>query len=327
MLFVTNRMPREGVQSEVGRSISFDLQDTSVSQNLFFCERLRRNSYTEIGNRAFFARLKAPENPEQILLYIHGFNNTGEQEIFPRARLLQNLINGRRRRNLVQVVPIIWPCDDDSIAAIVDDYWDDQQAADRSGCMFARLLGKFDDWRHDEEQRQAPCTKRINVLAHSMGARVLRNALQSWAQDYGGGEVPQLFRNVFLVAADLVNHALESGEPGRLIADSARNVVVYYANDDLAMPASKLANLKGGTLSRRLGMTGPEELSAVPRNVYEADCDDFNNTFDMPAGHSYFLEGPNREISPVLLHMTKAIRTGRVQPSVRHAVLRRRAPR
>lgn len=45
------------------------------------------------------------------------------------------------------VVPLIWPCDDDSVVAFIDDYWDDQRAADASGMAFARMLGKFDDWR------------------------------------------------------------------------------------------------------------------------------------------------------------------------------------
>ena len=222
-------------------------------------------------------------------------------------------------------MPVIWPCDDDSSLAIVDDYWDDQQAADRSGDTFARLLGKFDDWRCSEEQQKTLCTKRINVLAHSMGARVLRNALRTWAHHYGRGQVPQFFRNVFLVAADLVNHTLEPGQEGRFILDSARNVVVYYANDDLAMAASKLANLKSGTVSRRLGMTGPEGLYALPDKVYAADCDNFNNEFDAPRGHSYFLERPDGEVSPVLLHMTEALRTGRVRPGDRHVVLEWRA--
>ena len=130
--------------------------------------------------------------------------------------------------------------------------------------------------------------------------------------------VPQLFRNVFLVAADLVNHTLERDQEGRFIPDSARNVVVYYANDDLAMPASKLANLKSGTVSRRLGMTGPENLRAVPRNVYEADCDEFNNTFNPPKGHSYFLTAPNGDVSPVLEHIADAIETARVSGADEH---------
>ena len=318
MLFVTNRTPQQSSRSRPNRKISFDLQNTSASQNLYFCERLGENDYIEICSQPFFARLKALPIGAQILLYIHGFNNTGEAAVFPNANRLQELIDQEGDKNLVHVVPLIWPCDDDSIVAFVDDYWDDQRAADQSGNAFARLLGKFDGWRHASEQQVDPCDRRINVLAHSMGARVLRNALSSWVHYESQGEMPQLFRNAFLVAADVVNHTLESGEEGRFIADAARNVVVYYANDDLAMPASKIANLKNRTVSRRLGMTGPENLDAVPRNVYEVDCDNFNNTFDKPKGHSYFLEGPNGKLSPVLLHMIKTIQTGRVQPTQRH---------
>ena len=322
MLFVTNRIPRGSIKTRIGRKIRFDLDNMSVSQNLFFCERKGVEDYVEIGNQAFFSRLKELRGIKQILLYIHGFNNTGENEIFPRATHLETLINAESDGNLVHVVPLIWPCGNGSITGVLN-YWDDQQAADFSGASFGRLLGKFEDWRRREADQQDSCTKRINVLAHSMGARVLRNALRSWAHHYGQGDVPQLFRNVFLVAADLVNHTLERGEEGRFIPNSARNVVVYYANDDLAMPASKIANLASGTVSRRLGMTGPEELDAAPRNVYEVDCDNFNNTFDPPKGHSYFLDGPDGETSPVLVHMMDAIQTGRVQPDDRHVVLER----
>ena len=49
----------------------------------------------EIGSHAFFAELKAPDSAKQILLYIHGFNNTGEQEVFPRAELLGHLVKSR----------------------------------------------------------------------------------------------------------------------------------------------------------------------------------------------------------------------------------------
>lgn len=318
MLFVTNRTPKQSNKSTPNRKMSFHLQNTSASQDLYFCERRAKNDYIEIGSGAFFSRLKCQSNGAQILLYVHGFNNTGEANVFPNADLLQELIVRAGHENLVEVIPLIWPCDDDSVLAFMDDYWDDQRAADQSGSAFARLLGKFDGWRNTPEQRDDPCTRRINVLAHSMGARVLRNALSTWVHYDTRGEMPQLFRNAFLVAADVVNHTLESGEAGQYIADSARNVVVYYANDDLAMPASKIANLKNRTVSRRLGMTGPENLEAVPRNVYEVDCDNFNNSFDKPKGHSYFLEGPNGEISPALLHMIKAIKTGRVQPPERH---------
>ncbi len=152
-----------------------------------------------------------------------------------------------------------------------------------------------------------------------MGNRVLKNALKDWAVNHSAGQMPQIFRNVFMVAADVENEILEKGEDGQYIVDSARNVVVYYANDDLTMPASKLAN-SFTTLTRRLGMTGPEKLSRLPKSVYEVDCDDFNNSFDK-LGHSYFLRDKKNRPSPIIKHMATAISKGRVNPSERSITL------
>ncbi len=324
MLFATNRTPKQSVRTRLNRPISFHLQDTSAAHHMYFCERLGISDYVEIGNVAFFDRLKAlPNEKTQVLLYIHGFNSTDEAVIFPRAERLQQLFDQVGGEGLVHVVPLIWPCDDDSFTAIADDYWDDQRAADQSGVAFARMLGKFDEWRRKEAELANPCVRRINVLAHSMGNRVLRNTLKIWVENEGSGSMPQLFRNVFMVAADVVNHTLEAGEEGEHIPVSARNLVVYYANDDLAMPASKVANLRNRTVSRRLGMTGPEDMNAVPKNVFEVDCDSFNNTCDRPKGHSYFLDCPGGDTSPVLGHMVEAIKDGRVDPPVRHHILPR----
>ncbi|BBM66885.1 hypothetical protein VA249_35310 [Vibrio alfacsensis] len=320
MLFITNRTPKQSARSKRGRHISFDSNNVSVSQNLYFCERNGQDDYVEIMSEHFFGRLKSLPDDTQLLFYIHGFNNNMEGDIFENAEKLQQLMDDESP-SLVQVIPLIWPCDDDHAVAIIDDYWDDQEAADFSGPAFARLLGKFDTWRRDELQQKEPCYKRINVLAHSMGNRVMKNALQEWARKYAAGNMPQLFRNVFMIAADVENEVLEKNEDGRFIVDSGRNILVYFANDDFAMPASKIANIKNKTLSRRLGMTGPEDLSKLPSKVYEVDCDDFNNQFDIK-GHTYFLENGKGEVSPIIKHMASAIKTGRVTPNTRSTVLK-----
>jgi len=319
MLFITNRTPRQSARSRKNRNISFDYGNTAVSQFLYFCERNNKDDYREIMSKAFFQRLKELPDSTQLLFYIHGFNNNMEPEIFENAGKLQALVNAQSTE-LVYVIPVIWPCDDDTSLAFIDDYWDDQDAADASGPAFSRLLGKFDTWRRDKNQQLIPCLKRMNVLAHSMGNRVLKNALYDWANKHGAGNMPLLFRNVFMVAADVANEILEKNETGRYIVDSSRNVVVYFANDDFAMPASKLANIKNKTLSRRLGMTGPEQLSRLPRNVYEVDCDNFNSQFD-PKGHSYFLDDDEGNASPIINHMTHAIATGRIKPAEKSHIL------
>jgi esterase/lipase superfamily enzyme len=324
MLFATNRMPRQSARSRRNRKLTFDNQNTTVSQNMFFCRRDSAGDYTEIMSEAFFDELKKLQGKTRVLLYIQGFNNNMESEIFPNAEKLQRAMDDVGGEGLVHVVPLIWPCDDDSPLAFIDDYWDDQDAADNSGTAFARALGMFDDWRRREAESESPCTRRISILAHSMGNRVLQNALNHWAGNINNGTMPQMFTNIFMVAADVVNEALEEGKSGQYIVHAARNVVVYYANDDLAMPASKLANTKNKTVSRRMGMTGPENIGKLPRKVYEVDCDNFNNTLDPPKGHSYFLYGPDGEtVSPVIGHMVSALTNGRVEPDQQHHELPR----
>lgn len=320
MLFITNRTPKQSPRSKRGRKISFDYNNTSVSQNLYFCERNGKDDYTEVMSASFFEKLKALPTETQLLFFVHGFNNNMEPSIFDNSQKLQALMNDQSP-SLVYVVPIIWPCDDDQAVAIIDDYWDDQDAADCSGPAFGRLLGKFDAWRRAEQQQAIPCYKRINILAHSMGNRVIKNALKEWAEKYSAGNMPQLFRNVFMVAADVKNEILEKHEEGRFIVDSGRNIVVYFANDDFAMPASKVANIKSKTVSRRMGMTGPETLSKLPKNVFEVDCDDFNNQFDLE-GHTYFLDNKDGIPSPIIKHMADAIESGRITPNNRSTVLK-----
>jgi hypothetical protein len=111
---------------------------------------------------------------------------------------------------------------------------------------------------------------------------VLRATLHKWAYYDMPEGVPLLFRNTYLVAADIENESIQKGEVGELISDASCNVVVYFAWDDLALRSSKVANLKNKIASRRLGHTGPENMDLTPGNVYSVDCDDVNTTYDPP---------------------------------------------
>ena len=164
------------------------------------------------------------------------------------------------------------------------------------------------NWRYKND---APsCMKRINVLAHSMGNRVLRETLANWAKYDRNWKVPLIFRNTFLVAADIVNESLERGRTGEFISQASRNVSVYYASDDIALRASKVSNLKNKVTSRRLGHSGPENLGLLPRNIFFIDCDDVNTKYDLLKGHSYFLEDRNKKPGLVFKHIYNSIRQG-----------------
>lgn len=312
MLFITNRFPTQSIRSKVGRKFTFDMKNNAASNSVFFCESTGKDDITEVGSAAFLSRLRESKY-YQILLFCHGFSVSPEESLAVAERL-QSEFDGRDAHNVL-VVPIIWPTDNNQ--GIVEAYWDDQRSADLSGYSFARAFQKFIEWRNDADGNptEDPCLKRINILAHSMGVRVLRESLLLWTKYDLPGGVPLIFRNAFLAAGDVVNETLQPENSGISICNASRNVVVYYASDDLALRASKAANLKNRIASRRLGHTGPENPDKTPKNVYAIDCDDINAKYDMPLGHSYFLDKSKPgSAGKVFEHIYDCMKTGRVFP-------------
>lgn len=313
MLFITNRTIRENAKSEAGRTITFDLDNTTAGQSLYFCERTAPGKYTELTSVPFFQSLRDSE-VEQILIFIHGFNNLPENAIFQRAEKLQQLLDKARLKT--EVVTIVWPCQNPENAdSVVKDYLTDQLAADASSFAFARALAKFEEFQaaHDD----IPCLKRMSVLAHSMGNRVYRESMRIWCEEIRREGPPMFFRNSFLIAADIVNESLESQREGRYINMASKNVVSYFASDDLALRASKVINARD--VSRRLGHTGPYDMTKVPANVYAVDCDNVNMLYDPLKGHSYFLDIPgSKTLKPgrVFEHIAECIGTSRVPLSL-----------
>lgn len=213
MLFITNRFPEQSIRTRLGRNFSFDLDNNAASNSVFFYESGSNEKHTEIGNIEFLSQLKSCKYC-QVLIYIHGFSNL-PKGVLEAAEELQTLCN-KKKKNEILVIPVIWPCDND--LGIVKDYWDDQKAADQSAFSFSRVLEKFLAWRSTEKfnPESDPCLKRINVLAHSMGNRVLRETLFAWHKYDLPKGLPMMFRNTFLVSADVVTEAFHSGEPGEI---------------------------------------------------------------------------------------------------------------
>lgn len=313
MLFITCRMPTINTEPELNKEFEFDLKNNSSSRAFFCCRRNKKNSHEEIGSKNLLAAIKTSKY-RQVLIYVHGFSNLPE-DVFKNVEEFQSLCN-KKKAGEVLVIPVIWPCDND--LGVVKDYWDDQKAADQSAFALARMFQKFMEWRNSSEQNPEddPCLKRINVLAHSMGNRVLRQTLSNWHKYDQPNGLPLLFRNTFLVAADILNESLHKGQQGELIGHASRNVVVYYASDDLALRASKISNVKNAEASRRLGHSGPEDMELAPKNVYAIDCDEVNTLYDPPKGHSYFRSGKiNGKPGVVFDHIFETLLTGRVFPT------------
>jgi esterase/lipase superfamily enzyme len=313
MLFATNRVLREGPTPRnpdgsftLPRRINFALENNQAEQSIYFCQRNGQDDYQEIGNQAFFDQLRTSSS-QQIVFFIHGYSNLPEPAAFPKAQELQDLFN-QKANGYVTVVPLIWPCDDDRGA--VKDYYDDQIAADASDIAYARLFEKFVRWRDTNSTLDNPCTKPINMIAHSMGNRVLRGAIARSVEYFQPRGFPLIFRTIVMAAADVSNNTLDFGQDGELICQATRNVITYFAGDDLAMRASKVANKS--ITAKRMGHTGPEKIANVARNVFALDCGDFNNRYDNPIGHGYFTRDDQGNPGLVFDHIWESIRTARV---------------
>lgn len=318
MLFVTNRTVKEGLDPEVGTKINFGKDadeaggrdEKGISRSILFCRRSGPGDYQVVGSKAFFPELRDCDK-RQILIYIHGYSNTDIEATFTdQALKLQELFD-QIDSKWIQVVPIMWPCEDDKGKALA--YWDDQRTAKASVLTVQRMLDFFRAWQDQQRESGEPvCRKWINLAAHSMGNRLLMYALSGYEDE--GASPPRVFRSIFMHAADVRNEILEKGRTGGAIPRACRNLVVYYADDDLAMSASKAANLRNGVLSRRLGHTGPESWAGdvLSSNVYAADCSNFNNTYENPNGHAYFLEDDQGNPGSAFLHMADALWRGRV---------------
>ncbi len=323
MLFLTNRVLKQSNLSRVGRSVDFDLRDTNALQSLFFCERQGPEAYAEIGSGGFLQRLK--DSPaEQVLVFIHGFNNQPEDAAFQRAEKLQQLFD-QAQPGLVEVVSLVWPClPTQGSKEFINGYYNDQLAADASAPAFGRALARLQAWQLENIENNDPCLKRINVLAHSMGNRVLRGAVKWWAEELLGGGPALLFRNLFLVAADVENEALQRGHEGQSLPAATRNVVCYFSYDDIALRASKGANASIRNVSRRLGHTGPYDMTKVPANVFAVDCDQVAMQYDPKSGHTYFLQDRQDNAGKVFQHLLKCVQDARPESDAtnRHIIKR-----
>ena len=179
MFFITNRRLVQSPRSQAGRMIDFDLADNEAMASIFFARRFTRGVYDELTAVPFFDRLRGSHR-RNILIHLHGPGMMPE-DVFTSAMEIQrglDAVDG----SLVEVVPMIWPCGGDF--GHLRDHWDDRAAAERSGLALARAMNKLVAWR--EARMVGPCgIEHIDVLAHSMGNRVLDSAMRHWTEGFG----------------------------------------------------------------------------------------------------------------------------------------------
>jgi len=229
---------------------------------------------------------------KNLLIFIHGFDNTFEDAIRRAAFNREWFAASGVAAADTAVIAFTWPSAGKLIGAPPhfppDAYLADQAQAGRSGFHIGCFLSVIDQLRVD--YRRANPKGRIFLLAHSMGNFALQSGVQAWFS--GRGSQDLMFDEVFLPGADERYDSFLQQNGARLsdLPELAGRISCYYSRRDVAMYLSQAINL-----TFRLGFNGPDEKSDTthyPTKMFRIlDCtevEDFDAVNPPDATHQYY---------------------------------------
>lgn len=190
-------------------------------------------------------------SPADVLLVIHGFNNTADKARYKfgiaAEALAQNSFRG-------VVAGYSWDADTQRDPLAMTGYHEGMRSAQINGAMLARFIQDY--------KLRNPST-RLHLLGYSMGARVALEALLALADNphcyYPGVAVT----SVHLVGAAVENEDVELGRRyGNAITNSCYALYNYYSPEDNKL--TYYFPLKEG--DRALGRTDIEHPAQKPPN-------------------------------------------------------------
>lgn len=241
-------------------------------------------------------------NPgRNVLVFIHGFDNSFENAITRAAFNQQWLANSGVAGADTTVVAFSWPSLGKllSFPVLQADYLTDQTKAGQSGAhvmtFFANLQPLLTAARG--------AGSRITLLAHSMGNWALQAGVESWLS-HGNGPAA-LFDEAVLAAADELYNSFSFPPFGRLsgLDRLAKRISIYYSPADMVLHLSMAVNLG----AKRLGQEGPHDRANTalfpPATYRMVDCSGFKDyDFNFASSHQYYRRSPaaGRDIAGIV---------------------------
>lgn len=229
-----------------------------------------------LGSQQVFQHVmrKMAKHSRDTLIYIHGFGFSFEDAI----KLAADLKTSYGAKNPVNIFVFSWPGDGKMLPFM--SYYNDRSDARNSGMAMARTFLFLRDFVAQMGQAEGTadekyCGQRLHLLAHSMGNYALRHGLQGIRSELKD-EIPRLFDNIILAAADEDDDAFEFDYKYRKLALLCRRVHVYFSPDDRAL----LISDKTKRNPDRLGSDGPRLTDDLPRKVTLISCRDVDNSVE-----------------------------------------------
>lgn len=239
-----------------------------------------------------------------VMVFIHGYDNSFKESINTGAKLA--LLYSSDDHRLIPFV-FSWPSDG-KFGNIP--YLDDRRDAELSGYAGARLLACFFTHLRKLRRQDSPCSSSAFLITHSMGAYMLRFAVQNLQKM--PCQVSQIFDAIILTAPDVDVDALEAKDKLLPVNKLAREVVVYVNKNDKVLSAaqnildetpmetveSNIYELKAAEIMRdetpRMGLNGPRTNAftklGVPLTTVRCHNVDFDHMDrdEFGSGHWYY---------------------------------------
>ncbi|MCA8890076.1 MAG: alpha/beta hydrolase [Parvularculaceae bacterium] len=223
-------------------------------------------------------------NNKSILMFIHGYNVDFDSAVVRSAQLAmdlgfnENAPPAETFYELGQPVLFSWP---NGGAAFT--YIDDRRLAKKS----AAHLRSFFDLLTEESGADV-----LNIVVHSMGNRVLVNAITDFARDYtqasGDGVTIRIIHAAADVDQDVYDRTMDEVERTSFRA----GYTVYASKEDTALQTSTMVNALTSLFRYRRGRLGQigENGIYVRKHVTSIDATGFATDL---FGHGYFAEAGN----------------------------------
>lgn len=231
---------------------------------------------TRAGTDAFLTHLDTAltdRGSDSVLLFVHGFNTAFDDALIRSAQLSVDL----SRRGIFDVgAPMLfsWPS---AGKLSLGDYRGDQARSLEAAPFLEEFLDLI---------TANPRIHRVNIVAHSMGNRILTSALESYAADYLERHArDDLEFRIILVAADVDRDIFEATTG--VLDNLKANVTIYTSDVDRALHVSEIVNSK-----LRLGDTNGDKPFIRSNPYYETVDATGIATELFGLGHNYYSDNP-----------------------------------
>lgn len=216
---------------------------------------------SKLGSKETFAAVKhkMEKHSRDTVVFLHGYANSFRSAL-SHAALLKQTYDAIP----FNMVLFSWPSDGQMIPYA--SYYSDRDDARASEAAIARTFLKLNEFLTGVSAEEE-CGQRLHLMAHSMGNYALRNGLQG-IRAILGDDLPRVFDNIFLFAADEDDNAFEHDHKLRLLPRIGRLVNVYHRRDDRALLVSDITKANPD----RLGSDGPRLIDNLPRKVIVLNC-------------------------------------------------------